>query len=55
MGWGGVGLGMMSFLAHDHIFDATEMMSFLAHEQKDKKKDLNKKAWSEPHMQIHCK
>ena len=31
MGWGGV--GMMTFLAHEHIFDATEMMSFLAHEQ----------------------
>ena len=30
MGWGG--LGMMTFLAHEHIFDATEMMSFLAHE-----------------------
>ena len=28
--WGGV--GMMTFLAHEHIFDATEMMSFLAHE-----------------------
>ena len=23
---------MMTFLAHEHIFDATEMMSFLAHE-----------------------
>ena len=22
----------MTFLAHEHIFDATEMMSFLAHE-----------------------
>ena len=40
VGWGGVGLGMMTFLAHEHIFDATEnwggvglgMMSFLAHE-----------------------
>ena len=45
VGWGGVGMmtflahehifdatGMMSFLAHEHIFDATEMMSFLAHE-----------------------
>ena len=30
MGWGG--LGTMAFLAHEHIFDATEMMSFLAHE-----------------------
>ena len=30
MGWGGV--GMMTFLAHEHIFHATEMMSFLAHE-----------------------
>ena len=28
MGWGGV--GMMTFLAHEHIFDATEMMTFLA-------------------------
>ena len=24
------GVGMMTFLAHEHIFDATEMMSFLA-------------------------
>ena len=35
MVWGGVGWGgvvMMTFLAHEHIFDATEMMSFLAHE-----------------------
>ena len=32
MGWDGVGLGMMTFLAHEHIFDATEMMSFLAQE-----------------------
>ena len=24
MGWGGVGLGMMTFLAQQHIFDATE-------------------------------
>ena len=35
MGWFGVGWGgvwMMTFLAHEHIFDATEMMSFLAHE-----------------------
>ena len=23
---------MMTFLAHEHIFDAMEMMSFLAHE-----------------------
>ena len=23
---------MMTFLAHEHIFDATEMMSFLAHD-----------------------
>ena len=30
LGWGGVGL--MTFLAHEHIFDATEMMTFLAHE-----------------------
>ena len=30
MGWGGV--GMMTFLAYEHIFDATEMMSFLAYE-----------------------
>ena len=30
LGWGGV--GMMTFLAHEHILDATEMMSFLAHE-----------------------
>ena len=41
LGWGGV--GMMTFLAHEHIFDATEnwggvgwggvgMMTFLAHE-----------------------
>ena len=30
VGWGGV--GMMTFLAPEHIFDATEMMSFLAHE-----------------------
>ena len=34
---------MMSFLAHEHIFDATEMMSFLAHEQKDRKKRLKKR------------
>ena len=79
LGWGGVGLGMLTFLAHEHIFDATEMMTFLAHEhifdatemmtfhakkppesfanktdQKDRKK-REKKAWSEPHMQIHCK
>ena len=45
LGWGGVGMmtflaperifdatEMMSFLSHEHIFDATEMMSFLAHE-----------------------
>ena len=30
MGWGGV--GMMTLLAHEHIFDATEVLSFLAHE-----------------------
>ena len=30
LGWGGV--GMMTFLAPEHIFDATEMMTFLAHE-----------------------
>ena len=23
---------MLTFLAHEHIFDATEMMTFLAHE-----------------------
>ena len=48
MGWFGVGwggdddvpctwthlwwVGMVTFLAHEHIFDATEMMTFLAHE-----------------------
>ena len=30
VGWGGVGL--MTFVAHEHIFDATEMMTFLARE-----------------------
>ena len=29
VGWGGV--GMLTFLAHAHMLDATEMMSFLAH------------------------
>ena len=29
-GWGGVGL--MTYVAHEYIFDATEMMTFLAHE-----------------------
>ena len=29
VGWGGV--GMLTFLAHAHMFDATEMMTFLAH------------------------
>ena len=33
VGWGGVGwVGLMTFLAREHIFNATEMMTFLAHE-----------------------
>ena len=26
-------MGLMTFLAREHIFDATEMMTFLAHER----------------------
>ena len=48
VGWGGV--GMMTFLAHEHIFDATEMMSFLAETTFERSQSFDQSFHT--HMQI---
>ena len=29
-GWGGVGWDLLTFVAHEHMFDATQQLGFLA-------------------------